>query len=206
MTIEQNDMSPSVYGLVLAGGKSVRMGQDKGAIKWHGVEQRYHMYGLLTSICEKAYISCRSAQKADISDDYPTIFDSHSDSGPMFALLSAFEFRSDVAWLVVACDLPLLDIATIKQLLQHRRISSIATTFLSPHDGLPEPLITIWEPDSYPLLQKYGMDGYRCPRKVLIQNQDKVNVLDTINPKALMNANTQEDASLVRILLGNSLS
>jgi molybdenum cofactor guanylyltransferase len=198
---EQNNKLPPVYGLVLAGGKSVRMGQDKGAIHWHGIEQRYHMHALLSSICEKVFISCRAEQKADISNNYNTILDTHSDSGPIFAMLSAFEYCSDVAWLVVACDLPLLDVAALQLLLQNRNHSGIATTYQSPHDGLPEPLVTIWEPEAYPLLQQYVADGYRCPRKVLIHSPDKVRVIRVKNPQVLLNANTPEDAQLVKSII-----
>jgi molybdopterin-guanine dinucleotide biosynthesis protein A len=199
----QNNRQPTVYGLVLAGGKSVRMGQDKGAIQWHGIEQRYHMHAVLSSICEKVFISCRAAQNADISDNYPTIVDTHTDTGPIFALLSAFEYRSDVAWLVVACDLPLLDVAALQLLLQNRNCSGIATTYQSPHDGLPEPLVTIWEPSAYPLLQQYVADGYRCPRKVLIHNPAEVKIIKTDNPLVLVNTNTPEDAKMVKEIIAN---
>ena len=197
----QNNKQPPVYGLVLAGGRSVRMGQDKGAIQWYGTEQRYHMHALLSNVCEKVFISCRAAQKTDISDNYSCICDTHTDTGPIFALLSAFEYRSDVAWFVVACDLPLLDVVSIHLLLQNRNQSCIATTYQSPHDGLPEPLVTIWEPNAYPLLQQYVADGYRCPRKVLIHNPDKVSIIKTHNPLVLVNANTPEDADFVQKII-----
>ncbi len=201
MTTEQNNGRYPLYGLVLAGGKSVRMGQDKGAIKWHGIEQRYHLHNMLSHICDKVFISCRSAQKDDVLDTYPVIFDTRTDSGPIVALLSAFEHRSDVAWLVVACDLPLLDIAALKQLIENRNFSGIATTYQSPYDGLPEPLVTIWEPDSYQILMNYVELGLRCPRKVLINNMDKVVVVQSTDPQLLLNANTPEDALKVRNIL-----
>lgn len=198
------DQSPPVFGLVLAGGKSIRMGQDKGAISWHNKEQRYHMYELLSTICDNVFISCRATQKTNISDEYQTVIDTHIDTGPIFALLTAFEFRPDVAWFVVACDLPLLDVNILNQLLQKRSVSGVATTFKSPHDGLPEPLVTIWEPKSYVLLRQHVSDGYRCPRKVLINNADKVNTIQVYHPEALLNANTQEDASKVKTILENA--
>lgn len=200
ISTQNNRLSP-VYGLVLAGGKSVRMGQDKGSIQWHGIEQRYYMHALLNSICEKVFISCRVAQKLDIPDKYPTITDTHTDTGPIFALLSAFECQSNVAWLVVACDLPLLDVATLQLLYQNRNSSGIATTFQSPHDGLPEPLVTIWEPSAYPLLQQYVADGYRCPRKVLIHHPTEVKIIQTQNPQVLLNANTPKEADLVKEIM-----
>ncbi|HAO28448.1 MAG TPA: molybdenum cofactor guanylyltransferase, partial [Chryseobacterium indologenes] len=67
-----------------------------------------------------------------------------------------------------------------------------ATTYESPFDGLPEPLITIWEPKSYPLLLNFLGTGNTCPRKVLI-NSDPL-ILKPENPDALMNVNTPEEA------------
>ena len=50
---EQNNTQPELYGLVLAGGKSTRMGHDKSIITWHGIEQHYYMADMLKNICKK---------------------------------------------------------------------------------------------------------------------------------------------------------
>lgn len=201
MISELNKEASPIYGLVLAGGKSVRMGQDKGAIQWHATEQRYHLFALLNSLCKEVYISCRADQKSKISEKYPTISDAYSESGPVYALLSAFQYCPDVAWMVVACDLPLLDVASLQQLLHYRNHSGIATTFQSPFDLLPEPLVTIWEPAAFPLLQQHVADGYRCPRKVLMNNPEKVTIIKAQDSSVLHNANTPDDAALVMSIL-----
>jgi len=190
---------PQLNGLVLAGGKSVRMGQDKGSTSWHGKEQRYHMADLLTTFCENIFISCRPEQQPEISSDYETLPDTVIEAGPYGAILSAFEQRQDVAWLVIACDLPLMDKDTIAYLIANRNSETLATTFESPHDGLPEPLITIWEPQSYAVLRSFRQEGYSCPRKVLINSAPTI--LKPQNPAALMNVNTPEDAILTREIL-----
>jgi adenylyltransferase/sulfurtransferase len=68
----------------------------------------------------------------------------------------------------------------------------MATTFQSPFDGLPEPLITIWEPQSYEALLSYLANGYTCPRKVLIKSNN-AHILQPPDADALMNVNTPED-------------
>jgi molybdopterin-guanine dinucleotide biosynthesis protein A len=124
----------------------------------------------------------------------------YAGSGPTAAILSAFEKYPDTPWLVVACDLPLLDKSTLEYLLQNRNSTCIATTFESPHDGLPEPLITIWEPASYEILMAKLAEGYRCPRKVLINNP--ATILKPPYPAALTNTNTPEDVAIVNAILG----
>jgi molybdopterin-guanine dinucleotide biosynthesis protein A len=197
---EQNK-TPEIPGLVLAGGKSVRMGHDKGLIQWHAKEQRYHIADLLSTICSDVFISCRGDQMADIPPAYKTLPDTVDGSGPIVALLSAFKKNPDTAWLVTACDLPLLDTDALSYLVSQRDTSCIATTFESSFDGLPEPLITIWEPASYPVLLAHFSDGFSCPRKALIRNQDRVKNLHAPWPEALLNANTPEDAKKVREII-----
>lgn len=191
-----NSKKQALYGLVLAGGKSKRMGRDKGLLKWHGKEQQYFVYDMLKKICQKVYISCRPDQEDDIDKNYNTLSDTFLDLGPYGGILSALRFSPDKAWLVVACDLPLLDDSTIQFLIQNRNTKSVATTFESPYDGLPEPLITIWEPESYGVLLSFLGKGYTCPRKVLIKNTPTI--LHAPNPDALTNVNTPTDLKIVK--------
>jgi molybdenum cofactor guanylyltransferase len=190
-----------LYGLVLAGGKSVRMGYDKSVIQWHSKEQRYYIADLLKTVCDEVFISCRAEQQDQIDSNYKTLVDNYEGAGPVIGILSAFKTISNVAWLVIACDLPLMDTETLQYLIKNRNTTGIATTFKSPFDGLPEPLITIWEPSSYEKLQVHISDGYTCPRKALIRNEAQVKMLTPPNPDALMNANTPEDADKVKSLL-----
>lgn len=195
-----NSVAP-LNGLVLAGGKSVRMGRDKGLLRWHGVEQRYYMAGLLTPLCSGMYLSCRQEQVASMGDGYHVLPDAFANAGPLGGILTAFQLQPQSAWLVAACDLPLLDAATLQFLIAHRDAQALATTFQSPFDGLPEPLITIWEPAAQPLLMEYLAAGISCPRKVLLRNIDRVKVLTPPNADALMNANTPEDAAKVEAII-----
>ncbi|ARS37810.1 hypothetical protein CA264_10530 [Pontibacter actiniarum] len=191
---------PVLNGLVLAGGKSTRMGQDKGAMAWHGKEQRYFAADLLQEQCREVFISCRPEQQAELNGSYKTIPDTFTGLGPYGAILSAFREQPEAAWLVVACDLPMLHSETLRFLVQHRNAAANATTFESPQDGFPEPLITIWEPKSYLTLLAFLAQGYTCPRKVLL-NSD-ISLLQSPYPQALLNVNTPEDAERVKQLLG----
>ena len=182
---------PPVNGLVLAGGRSVRMGRDKGEIVWHGKPQREHMADVLQTLCEEVFISCRAGQEQEIETAYPTLPDTFAELGPFGAILSAFRFQPNRAWLVVACDLPVLDRTTLDFLLQNRQPRRIATAFESPHDQMPEPLITIWEPKSYAVLLSFLAQGYSCPRKVLLHSD--IQILSVPDPGVLTNVNTPEE-------------
>jgi molybdopterin-guanine dinucleotide biosynthesis protein A len=189
---------PVLNGLVLAGGKSVRMGFDKGAVNWYDKEQRYHMADMLKPLCNEVFIS-RNSEKQDIDVNYPSITDTFINLGPYSGILSAFREKPDNAWLVVACDLPLLDAGTLNYLVANRDTSAIATAFHSETSEFPEPLITIWEPKSYPVLLSYLAQGYSCPRKVLINSAPKL--LKVPNAGALTNVNTPEDLEKIKEIL-----
>lgn len=199
--ISKDNNIPTLNGLVLAGGKSKRMGHDKTIITWHGKEQRYYAADLLGELCNEVYISCRPDQQSDIDSNYNTLPDIQDSIGPLAGIISAFEKDSTCAWLVIASDLPLLDKNILEYLIAHRDPNKIATTFKSPHDGLPEPLITIWEPTSKEALSTFIAEGITCPRKVLIRSEDKVKIIEPPAPEKLINTNTPEDAAKVEALL-----
>lgn len=184
---------PPLYGLVLAGGKSERMGQDKGALDYHGKPQREYAADLLSQFCEQTFISTRPGQAVESA--YPLLEDKFLELGPYGAMLSAFRQQPNAAWLVVACDLPLLDDKTLQQLVDNRNRSKIATAFHNPETQFPEPLITIWEPRAYPVLLQFLAQGYTCPRKVLINSN--IEELQVANTDALRNVNKPEELQQV---------
>lgn len=184
----QNELKqPEIKGLVLAGGKSIRMGEDKGLIDYHGIPQREYLAKLLTDFCVETYISTSK----EMDSSYPLLKDSFTDMGPYSGILSAFRQDPNAAWLVVATDIPLLDAHVLKQLIDGRNASKVATCFHNPETGFPEPLITLWEPRAYTRLLQFLSMGYSCPRKALI-NSD-IEELQIVNQDALLNANTPQE-------------
>ena len=196
--ISKENKRPVLNGLVLAGGKSKRMGFDKGTIDWHGKEQRYYIADLLKFFCKEVYIS-RSSIGQQIDEPYQPLTDTFTGLGPYGAILSALSEKPDAAWLVVACDLPLLDKETLQFLVDNRGTSAVATAFGNGFQDLPEPLISIWEPKSKEVLLSFMEQGYSCPRKVLINSNTKL--LQAPNVDALTNVNTPEDFVKIRELL-----
>ena len=190
---------PRVNGLVLAGGKSERMGKDKGLIDYHGMPQREYLYQLLDDFTENTFMSCRPDQVGEFEGKYQSIADSISGLGPFGAIISAFREYPNHAWIVVACDLPLINHNTILELVKGRNPSKIATTYYNPETKFPEPLITIWEPKSYPELLHFLSLGYSCPRKVLINSNTEI--LNASDATALLNANSPDEYEKVTKLL-----
>jgi molybdenum cofactor guanylyltransferase len=190
-TARSNGPAP-IYGLVLAGGHSRRMKTDKAALRYDGRFQTERAFALLAPRCAKVFLSNR-ADQADAPGHagFSQLHDTVHDLGPMGGILSAFDAHPDIAWLVLACDLPYLDGKTLDHLVEHRNPAKIATAYTSSHDGLPEPLCAIYEPHSRDALRALVARGVTCPRKAMIQSD--VELLEPVNALALENINTPGD-------------
>jgi molybdopterin-guanine dinucleotide biosynthesis protein A len=182
----------TVWGLVLAGGKSTRMGSDKALLVQDGETQLSRAVSLLEAHVDRVFVSTRADQADDPErSKFAQVIDRYDDIGPVAGILSAMDSNDDVSWLVLACDLPNIDDATIAYLIEQCSADHPVTAYQSVHDGLPEPLCTIYRPDSRAVVLGFVNDGIICPRKMLI-NAD-THLLTQPNPGALHNINAPED-------------
>lgn len=178
---------PELDGLILAGGKSVRMGADKGLLEYHGVPQRDYMIDLLEQQGISTYLSVRGHQKVE---EHKTITDAFLGLGPFGAICSAFMHNPNKAYIVLATDLPYVNKELIELLVSKRNPKKIATAIKGKSKNFMEPLVTIWEPKSYSILLQYLAQGYSCPRKILINSDVEVVEVDDA---LIQNINTPEE-------------
>jgi molybdopterin-guanine dinucleotide biosynthesis protein A len=185
--------APPLYGLVLAGGRSTRMQRDKAGIEYRpGLTQVDAAMELLSPRVARVYLSVRADQREDAArSKHPQIVDRGGVEGPIAGIVAALGQHPAAAWLVLACDLPFLDAATLDTLIGSRDPDADATAFRSSHDGLPEPLCAIYEPRSAPKIAAQLAAGRNCPRKFLINAHTRL--LQQPNPRALDNVNTIEE-------------
>ena len=192
---------PALFGLVLAGGASTRMGADKAALQYHGQPQLRWAFELASGVCAATFVSVRPDQRDDATRaSFPQIVDRQPGIGPIAGISAALLEHPKAAWLVLACDLPFLTERTLQHLIAHRDAHKIATAYRSTHDRLPEPLCAIWEPAAREPLLAYIATGKQCPRKFLI-NSDAA-LLDLPERQALDNVNTVEEFGLAAAALG----
>ena len=171
-----------LYGLVLVGGESRRMGRPKWAIEYHGEPQAHRTARLLGDVCERTFLSVRLGQDVGAFPALPALPDRFPPWGPAAGILTAMEAHPEAAWLVAGRD----------------RLR-IATAYRSAHDGLPEPLCAVWEPRARQRLLEAASIGMACPRRVLRESRPRL--LDLADPRALDNANTPAEAAAARAAL-----
>lgn len=183
--------------LVLAGGRSTRMQRDKAALEFAGESQLARAVRLVSEQTAETFVSVRADQRHEPERArWPQIVDRLADRGPAAGILAALEQRPDRAWLVVAVDLPLLDAATLAQLVRSRDPAALATAYRAADSGLPEPLCAIWEPRCREPLATYLDSGRDCPRKFLLTHC--ATLIDLRAPEALANVNTPAEYASAR--------
>ncbi len=179
----QETIAP-VQGLVLAGGKSSRMGKDKTKLIYHGKTQCDFVVEMLQNNLLSTYVSVAHNQELP---NHQIIQDKFIGLGVFGAICSAFQQDPNKAWLVLATDLPFVNDEIVQLLLRNRNPKKMATAIKGKSKEFVEPLITIYEPKAYPILLSYLAQGYSCPRKVLI-NSD-VEIIE-VNDAIIRNINT----------------
>ena len=187
-TIRNSITTPPLKALILAGGKSQRMGHDKSEINYHGKSQSEYMHDLCVACGLDTYYS---RAHDDASDSVQVIKDRFVNMGPLGAICTAFMKDRHSAWLVIACDMPFVNQEAIERIIEARNPSHYATSYSKSMDVFPEPTFTIYEPKSYQRMMEFISLGYTCPRKVLI-NSDIKKVVAT-DEKILSNINTPEE-------------
>lgn len=181
-----------LFGLVLAGGASTRMGRDKAALSYHGKSQLEWTFDLASELCAATFVSVRPDQRDEPTrKSLPQIVDLQPGIGPIAGISAALQQHPKAAWLVLACDLPFITRDVLTTLIEKRDPQAIATAYRSAHDNLPEPLCAIWEPSAREAVLAYIASGKQCPRKLLINSNARL--LDLPNARALDNINTGEE-------------
>lgn len=178
-----------INGLILAGGKSSRMGYDKSLIEYHSVSQREYLFTLLKKVCNVVYTSCKTA--GDLPIALNPLIDRFNLESPLNGILTAFTIHPNTAWLTVPIDMPLIDDFVITYLLSKRDATKTATCFFDSDGQKPEPLFTAWEPSAYPLLLEYYKAGNKSPREFLMR--ENIHVIEIPDKKFLININDGEE-------------
>jgi molybdopterin-guanine dinucleotide biosynthesis protein A len=186
--------TPELNAVILAGGKSLRMGEDKSQLRYFNETQELHLAEICQNLGLPTFISKDKDGSGSIGQ-FEIVPDSFVGLGPFGAVLSAFRKKRNVAWLVVACDLPFIDQDVIKELIKSRDPSKFMTTLRSDEKEFGEPLAAIYEPRMYPrMLHALGL-GYSCPTKVLRNsNREEIEVA----AKTVDNINTKEEFEKVK--------
>lgn len=121
--------------VLLAGGKSSRMGSDKGLVEFRNKPMASHILEVLSTLfSDVIVISNNNSYKNSGFQVFP---DSITDKGPAGGIVSAFEHANSEWIFVIACDMPLITTEAILKLYEAKNDSEICLPLTK--DGI-EPL------------------------------------------------------------------
>ncbi len=193
-------------GLVLCGGKSSRLRQDKSQINYHGAPQWQFLAGMLSELCPKVIVSCSYSQAAQYSRevegthlanlffcvDQPAL----ADSGPVSGVLSAFETVPATDLLVIGCDYPLIKKEDLEFLLSSRKPGTDAVCYHLEKENLDLPFPAIYERSIQKILLNLFHQGKYSLREGL--REGNVLRLTPPHPERLISANTPEEVERMK--------
>jgi len=188
--------------IVLAGGKSSRMGQDKALIPIEGVPLLQQVCGIAQSCADSVYIitpwperyqglllpSCQFIREVPLSGESIA-------HGPLVGFAQGLA-KVQTEWvLLLACDLPRLRVEVLQDWVNRLdRVGDNAIAALAHHPKGWEPLCGFYRRRCLPQLLEFINQGGRSFQQWL--RQYPVEVLPLAEPEMLFNCNTPEDLAL----------
>lgn len=145
-------MSTPFAAVLLAGGRSTRMKQDKALLHWHGQELWQAQLHKLQSLgAERVLLSCRSEQPLFVNEGVEIIHDPAGvDDGPLGAITRCLE-RVQMPLLVLAVDMPWMTAAFLREHLVPDAEPVRGLFYRGPHGD--EVLAGLYVPAMLPLMQ-----------------------------------------------------
>ncbi len=162
-------MISNLGGIVLAGGQSRRMGQDKALIPFGNSTLLEHIVTVLRKLTPTVVVVAATADKY-VVEGCRVVGDRFPDQGPIGGIITGLEAiqkhnAAITRCLVVACDMPYLDAEVLAQFALLGGIDNEAVVPISAQ-GI-EPLCACYHLDALPKLQAFFDAGGRSIRKAL---------------------------------------
>jgi molybdopterin-guanine dinucleotide biosynthesis protein A len=174
--------------VILAGGGSTRMGEDKSLLPIDGQPLIQRLYELLRQGCDEVLISANDPDRFAFLQA-PVVPDREPGQGPLMAIASALDRAKHELCFVVACDLPGVDGARVRRLL--REAIGFDAVVPMTADGHIEPLYAVYRKTFLPAANAVLAAGSRKVKDGI--DRAHVNYVRDVAESELHNLNTRLD-------------
>lgn len=183
---------PNITGIILAGGKSKRMGMDKSLVRYQEKRLVEYPIDLLQEFCNEIIISSEPNKLTDYN--FPKVADEKGQCGPLSGIYSCLKASSNELNIVISCDMPLVS----KELITHLLNNIFNFDLVMPlHKTYFEPLCAIYKKTLIPTIDNLFEKQDFSPLSLIpITNINKLEIgehLDFYNTDLFRNINTLED-------------
>ncbi len=186
-----------LYGCVLIGGRSRRMGQTKHLLRTaSGKTWLETTLAALQGVVEKTVIAGAGALPPTLTET-TQLADVDTVTGPLAGILAAMRWAPQVSWLVVACDLPRLEPAALHWLQRQRRPGVWAVMPQSDIDNDHcEPLLACYEAQALHWCEQLRLAGQPAPHRLAERQQCITPLPPATLRTSWFNANSGADIDL----------
>ena len=154
-------MTPLLSAIILAGGRSRRMGQNKIWLPFQGRPLIEHVALSVTPLASEVIISTDAREPfADLITRLPlptrVALDRYRDAGPLAGLHAGLQAAQNDLVLMVAADMPFLNLTLIRQfVLMAQGYDVTVPLVFTPHteNPLPEPLHALYRRSCLPAIE-----------------------------------------------------
>lgn len=174
---------PPVYGCVLIGGQSRRMGRPKHLISTNGVTWLENTVENLKQVVDRVILVGGGHVPEHLSD-YVRLHDAPGVSGPLAGLIAAMRWAPDVSWLACACDMPGISVDSLRWLLASRAPGVWAVMPDLEGNGHVEPLLAHYDFRSRKLLEELLARQRYAPSALVPHSK----IITPIPPEKLISA------------------
>jgi len=194
----------NVTGIILAGGKSTRMGTEKGLQLLNGKTLIEYAIEAISSVCDTIVISSNSDAYSNLN--YKVIADEIPGIGPMGGIYSALKQSESESNLVLSCDLPFVSRKLLSYILQMAPGYDVAV----PWEGNQhyEPLCAFYNKNTLPLMEQFIQNNvYKLPEffnHILVNKLIIDHTLPFYAENLFFNVNSKHDISTASNMMQNT--
>ncbi len=193
--MKTNVSSQDISIIILAGGRSKRMGTDKCLIKLNGKTLINIIISKAEQISKNILIIANKPEYNVLR--YPTFHDIYANKGPIGGIYTGLFHSTTKTNLVLGCDLPNLTVNFLKFMLErHHNYREANATVPVYHEKI-QPLAGVYEKHFLDTLKPQILAGkYKMKESLKISNPNYIKIstdLDIYSPYLFENLNTIED-------------
>ena len=183
-------MRAAATAIIMAGGRSRRMGQDKSMLPIRDKPMIKHIIDQLRSHFNQIIISSNDVSKYSFPD-VEVVPDRLAGRGPLMGIACALRASADDLNFVMACDIPEVDISLMKRLL--REAGDVDAVVPRTGQGRCEPLFAVYKKSALAAVEAALLSGNNRIIDALSGCRVKYIDLSETGARQLKNLNTMDD-------------
>ena len=178
-------------GIVLAGGRSSRMGTPKAWLDWHGSTLLRRTCGVVARGVGGPVVVVRAPgqELPELPSGVRVVEDARDGKGPLQGLLAGLEAVDAEVAFVASTDMPFVHPRFVSAVCEAARSADVAVPFLA---GFRQPLAAGYRKDLVPLVRELVENDQMKPA-FLFQRCETQWLEELPHPESVRNLNTRED-------------